>query len=101
MSVGLLFSLVIIFDSKEQKTLTQPALTMKKAFCHLTSSQGQGGSGDVHSAGFFLPACFAVLSGLPSAGLVQKGGLKQPLSGASFSVASPGSPCISRSRLLA
>ena len=75
--------------------------TMKKAFCHLTSSQGQGGSGDVHSAGFFLPACFAVLSGLPSAGLVQKGGLKQPLSGASFSVASPGSPCISRSRLLA
>ena len=33
LSVGLLFSLVIIFDSKEQKTLTQPALTMKKAFC--------------------------------------------------------------------
>lgn len=76
MSVGLLLSLVIIFDSKEQKTLTQPALTMKKASCHLTSSQGQGGSGVVHSAGFFLPACFAALSELPSTGLVQKGWLK-------------------------
>lgn len=40
--VGLIFfCFVIIFNSKEQKTLTQPALTMKKASCHLTSSWGR------------------------------------------------------------
>lgn len=70
--VVLLFCFVIIFNSKEQKTLTQLALTMKKASCHLPSRQGQGGSGVLHSAGFSLPACFAVLRGLTSAGLIQK-----------------------------
>lgn len=58
---------MIIFNSKEQKTLTQPALTMKKASCHLTSSWDRVA---------LLWFTFAVLSGLTFAGLIQKGGLK-------------------------
>lgn len=38
--VGLL-CVVIIFNSKEQKTLTQPAPTVKRASCHLVRSRGR------------------------------------------------------------